>query len=223
MNINNKSFAFCLGLGLVLSRQMSANVPNIVKQTEPASKAIVQPLASIKGIALPSVSGPPMERFPDLAIGGSESGQRIFKGTSSSGMYSEGQGLDVFQRKTSRRTKASTPTVAVPLGSFAIQDALGLPSGIKAYQVQVPAHARAMGRLNTDHPAWFSLYLVNELGLVKPNMSAAPKTSAKPAAIATNDTDVPIMVYFVLDSRVISASGEPYVLDVVLGRLSPIK
>jgi hypothetical protein len=214
---------FFFTVGSFSPGQTAAQAPNTVRPTESASKPAIPALPTIKGISLTRVGGPPMERFPDLAIGGNEAGQVIFNGQSSSGMESEGKGVDVLMRRSARKGNSSIPTVAVPLGSFAIQDVLGQPTGIKAYQVQIPAHARAMGRLKVDHPAWFSIYLVNERGLVEPNMGLTPKFSDKPAGLATNNTDVSNIVYFVLDSRTIAAAGEPYTFEIVLGRIASTK
>ena len=223
MRLINLSSAVCFTLGLVVSSQGSAQASDVAKASGPESKAPASVLPSVKGATLATVIGPPLDRFPDVALGGIEAGQMMGDGYGASGMATEGGGADVRQRSVARWAKVPIPTASVPLGSFAIQDSLPQPCGIKGYKVEVPPHARAMGRLNVVHPSWYSIYLVNEYGVVEPGMTVSPSSSAKPAALATNDTDKPRFVYFVLDSRVMIAVGEPYVFEVVLGRLNPAK
>ncbi len=155
-----------------------------------------KPVPDVEGKALASVPGPLTDRYPDPSR---EPGLR---------------GLDVQIRHQARRTP-SIPAVAVPSLPLAVKDRIADPAGWRAYRVDVPAGATVHARLTSVHEGWFLVRTVNKWGRLEEGMLQNLIPTGNPEATFKNPKPEAATVFFVVDTRDLSAQGETFTLTFV--------
>ena len=155
----------------------------------------------VVGKELPSVTGPQVRHYCDAP------------GYQDPALGSGNSVIQMRIRESARRSP-TIPAKALPSGAIAVSDTVDSVAGWKAYRVEVPPGAKVHARVYGDHPAWFLVRTVNQMGNIEKGMLQNMIPTGNPEASYINPKKETSTIFFVVDTTQTDSESEPYKLTV---------